>query len=203
MLDEIGQAHMQQGNFTSFTNDRFGCLNSALNLNGGWTQIPDGIYFNSQAFTISVWVYPRQVGLRARVLDFGSGKPLDNIVLALDFYSDLKPYTQILNRASLFSSKKLALEAWSLLVSTFNGTLLSIYINGTLESSQKISFYALPLVNRTRNYIGKSNANSDVNNLNNDGFSWSYLDDLRLYSKSLNQTEINELMNEPQIDKGK
>ncbi len=43
MLDAIGSAVMSQGNLTSFTTDRFGNENSALALNGGWTQLPPAI----------------------------------------------------------------------------------------------------------------------------------------------------------------
>ena len=55
MLDEIGLAHMTQGNLTSFTLERFGNANSALALNGGWTQVSSGVYFDSPEFTISTW----------------------------------------------------------------------------------------------------------------------------------------------------
>jgi hypothetical protein len=46
MLDQIGKSHMTQGSstfFTFFTTDRFGNANSALALNGGWTQVPAGV----------------------------------------------------------------------------------------------------------------------------------------------------------------
>ena len=39
---------------------------------------------------------------------------------------------------------------------------------------------------RTNNYIGKSNYA--------EGYSYSYLDDLRFYSIALNQSQINDLM---------
>ena len=59
MNDLIGNAHMSQGANTTFVSDRFGNENSALNLNGGWTQVPPGIYFNSPQITITAWVYPQ------------------------------------------------------------------------------------------------------------------------------------------------
>ena len=58
---EVGNEDMLQGNLTNFVPDRFGCANSALNLNGeGWTQVPSGVYFNTPEFTITVWIYPQQ-----------------------------------------------------------------------------------------------------------------------------------------------
>ena len=55
MLDQIGTSHMTQGSLTSFIEDRFGNVNSALALNGGWTQIPSGSYFNTSEYSITVW----------------------------------------------------------------------------------------------------------------------------------------------------
>jgi hypothetical protein len=46
MNDYIGSAHMTQESSSTFTLDRFGNNNSALALNGSWTQVPAGIYFN-------------------------------------------------------------------------------------------------------------------------------------------------------------
>jgi hypothetical protein len=74
MLDEKGSAHMLQGALTSFTLDRFNCPNSSLALNGGWTQVPSGVYFDSPEFTISVWVFSQQVGFNSWIIDFGNGK---------------------------------------------------------------------------------------------------------------------------------
>jgi hypothetical protein len=64
---------MTQGNATYFTLDRFGNQNSALALNGGWTHVPPGIYFDTPEFTISVLVYPQQAGYNSKVIDFGNG----------------------------------------------------------------------------------------------------------------------------------
>ena len=54
------------------TFDRFGYPNSALSLNGGFTQVPSGYYFNSPQFSAAVWVCPFQVGTWARIFDFGN-----------------------------------------------------------------------------------------------------------------------------------
>jgi hypothetical protein len=83
MLDEIGGAHMTQGSATTFVADRFGNANAALNLNGGWTRVPSGIYFNTPAFTISTWIYPQTIGSWARLVDFGNGAYSNNVVFAI------------------------------------------------------------------------------------------------------------------------
>ena len=199
MVDSIGTAHMQQGMNSSFTSDRFGCPNSALNLNGGYTYVPAGVYFDSPEFTISVWIYPMQIGKWARVTDFGNGDAIDNIVLAIDSGNNRKPDLSIYSDSSVvtntISNQEIINEQWQLLTVTFDGSNLAVYINGTPTKIQSIT-YSLPKINRTKNYIGKSNFI-----LSDDGYSYSYLDDLRFYTKSLTQTEIMSLLNESNLSK--
>ena len=52
---------MTQGNLTLFTKDRHGYSNSALALNGGWTQVPSGYYFNTPEFTVTFWVFALKI----------------------------------------------------------------------------------------------------------------------------------------------
>ena len=85
MSDIIGSAHMSQGMSTSFTLDRFGNANSALALNGGYTQVPAGYYFNTTLFSVAVWVYPSQVGTWARIFDFGTSDKI-NSLLSINSY---------------------------------------------------------------------------------------------------------------------
>ena len=187
MLDEIGSSHMTQGSLTLFASDRFGNANSSLALNGGWTQVSSGIYFDSPEFTISVWVYPKSVGSYARVLDFGNGSPNNNIMLPLSEGTTLKPYIRIyIGTTGIFKSlspQSLTLNTWHFIAVTFNGTAASIYLNGTLTAQDiRNQTYLLSSLNRTNCFIGKSNSAKD-------GYSSSYLDDLRFYNKSLTQTE--------------
>ena len=195
MTDSIGHADMQQGMNTTFISDRFGCPNSSLNLNGGWTYVHPGVYFDAPQFTISVWIYPQSIGEVARVIDFGnSPSPSDNIVLTQDTglgtSHNLKPKVNIRNGSKIIgtitSSTTLVLNQWQFLSATFDGTLLSIYINGVSKGSASV-VYSLPSLTRTNNYIGKS---WDTSN----GYSSSYLDDLRFYNKSLSRCEIIDLM---------
>jgi len=195
MNDVIGSSDMIQGSLTNFTFDRFYNLNSALALNGGWTRVPSGIYFDTPEFTISVWIYPQQVGYGSRILDFGNGPSADNIVLAISLKDSLKDYFQIFSgTAQIFleqSPQNLTLNKWQFLTFTFNGTNAYIYLNGTLTTKSNQNF-TLSILNRTNCLIGKSNWATDK-------YSSSYLDDLRFYNKSLTQTEILELMNQSQI----
>ena len=67
-------------------------------------------------------------------------------------------------------------------------------IRGVDISSNTHSYIQAINLSRSNCYIGKSNWATD-------GYSNSYLDDLRFYNKSLTQEEINELMNYNQNEK--
>jgi hypothetical protein len=191
MLDQIGTAHITQGNLTTFVEDRFCNPNSALALNGGWAQVPPGVYFDTPEFSISVWVYPLTVAIYSRVIDLGNGPLNDSLILALS-YSNLNPYLAMLNGPTVIfqpiSSQSLQLGQWQFLVATFNGTNARVYLNSQLKADAYNESLKLQTnISRSMCYIGKSTKPAI-------GYSWSYLDELRFYNKSLTQTEIYDLM---------
>jgi hypothetical protein len=191
MKDAIGSADMIQGNFTSFTTDRFGNVNSSLTLNGGWTQVPSGIYFDTPEFSISVWVYPQQIGVWSRVIDFGNGIERDNIFISFDAgLLNKNPtfgITKSIGGNNVISPKALTQYQWQHLAATFDGEKMSFYIGGILSGNFLNNNITIYSVYRTGNFIGKSHWPLD-------GFSSSYLDELRFYNKCLTQKEILELM---------
>jgi hypothetical protein len=185
MNDQIGSSHMTQGSFTTnFTTDRFGTPNSALALNGGWTQAPSGIYFDSPEFSISVWILPQQVTRWSRIIDFGNGPDKENVVLGLSFESTLKPFF-VLNTDDLFANSQLKFGEWQFLVATFDGSIAKLYSNGQIVMNTT-SGYTYPIT-RFNCYIGKSSWDIDR-------YSNTYLDDLRFYNKSLTGSDVIQLM---------
>jgi len=182
MTDLVGNAHLKSITQISFVSDRFGRANSALNLNGGYAQAPPGIYFDTPTFTITVWFLPKQVDYWSRILDFGSGQAQDNILVALSYERTNKTVFQIYDDATCLdkynckSSQAVPMDTWTFLAVTYDGTEMRMYLNGTLTSRVSLNF-KLNSVVRTLNYIGKSNWIR-----NPDGYSASYLDDLRFYN---------------------
>jgi len=190
MNDVIDNADMSQGISTIYVSDRFGKSNSALGLNGGWTQVPSGIYLNANTFTISVWIYPQNVGSYSRIIDFGNGNPYDNVILRLSTGSDLKPGFVLYTKQSgqVFQTTNfLTTQNWQLITVTYNSSNISFYVNGSLELSKKCSYARFNEL-RKLNYIGKGWSDS------NHFYSSSYIDDLRFYNKCLTQNEILDLM---------
>jgi hypothetical protein len=192
MLDKIGASHMTQVGSTYFDLDRFGKENSSLNLNGSWTRVPNGVYFDTNEFTITVWVKPRNVSAMARIIDFGNLRT-DNVIFALDNTKSSMPYVSLFS-VDFKSSSTLSLNQWQFLAVSFNGTNLRIYKNDQIIMNKSNLSYQLPVVYRNNCYVGKSNWYGD-------GYSYSLLDDLRFYNKSLTQTEIIDLMNQNETGK--
>ena len=75
---------------------------------------------------------------------------------------------------------------WQFLALTYDGAYLNFYINNVLAISSAY-IYTPPTLVRTNNYFGKSNWPSD-------GFSSSYLDDVRFYNISLTQSQISDIL---------
>jgi hypothetical protein len=171
MRDIIDSKDMEQGNLTSFIEDRFGCPNSALALNGGWAQVPPGIYFDTPEFSISVWVYPQQVGVWSRVIDFGNGPNSNNIFLSQYSTPSFQIYSHSILVNKAISSDNLQTNKWQFLSVTLNRNSSRIYLNGQLTVTSSHN-YTPQIENRTNCFIGKSNWAGDGN-------SYSYLDDLR------------------------
>ena len=80
---------------------------------------------------------------------------------------------------------QLVVGQWTHLVFTLRESVGTLYMNG-LQISQTNTMYVPRNVNRTLNYIGKSNWDG-VGNL------WADLDELRLYNRSMTHAEVNYL----------
>jgi hypothetical protein len=125
------------------------------------------------------------------VIDFSNGQGKQSISFSVSAWSNL-PALGIWDTSSYWignfiSTKALVNNQWQFLVTSFDGSKVSLYINGTLILNQTTAFYSLPTVTRTQIWIGKSSWATD-------DYSSSYLDDLRFYNISLSQAQILELM---------
>lgn len=185
---------MQQGALATFVADRFGNQNSALSLNGGYTQIPGGIYFDTPQFTISVWVCPLSIVQPfSRLLEFSNGCHLDSLSLLLDqgtTSSNLLPKFEVFVNSTthykVSSNVRLLTGVWQMITISFDEAVLSFYINSTLVQTSGIVAYSPQSIMRTQNYAGNTSCP-------NSGYSSSYLDDIRFFNVSLIQKEIVDL----------
>ena len=187
--DSVSTAHLYNGVNASLTHDRFGYDNSALMLNFGYYSVPPGVYFNGP-FTTSVWVNAKSKGWSVRVFDFSVNGPFsDNIIFGLFKDATSASYFQILSGfnilTTLSSNKNIFLNEWIHLAVTFDGSQTNFYYNGIFSGS--CTQNQPRNIIRSTNYIGKSN-------LPQDALSNAVYDELRIYNRVLDPSEILSLM---------
>jgi hypothetical protein len=189
--DSIGEANLYNCDNNNYINDKYGNIGSALRLRRGYCHIPPGVYFNNSDYSLTVWIRPRNYGDWPKIIDIGNGKSNDNVFFT---YSQEGHYVCFANiqktnwDQSVFSkipiaSQKLKLNQWSHLAFVYRKSNNSnIYINGTLVYDQFYPFSPLN-VYRKKNYLGKSNWNSDA-------YADADFDELKIYNRALNFSEV-------------
>lgn len=156
--------------------------------NDDYVDLPDWGIDMSGGFSISVWGKPTAVKNWARFIDFGNGPSNNNIVFGRLGGSDTL-FFEIYDGASttkVEATNTLVLNEWHLYVATVdeNGDTV-IYRDGVVMQSGSTNPPSA-LINRTTNYIGRSNWGGDQ-------YYEGYMDDLRIYDRALTQTEVEEL----------
>ena len=183
----IGGANLFGGSSVTLWNDRFGRNQSALDLNSGYIQAPPGVYFAGD-FTVTFWTFVRQKIEWSRVLDFGNGQGVDNVVICLCYGNqpaigaDIFFGTSYIQRG--FSGVNYEFNKWYFITFVLIETTLSIYYNGSKTGNTSFSNVAPRNILRSSNYVGKSNWNNDAAHPN------AKFDDLKFFNRALDQTEI-------------
>jgi hypothetical protein len=168
-------------------------LIKAVQLNASRSQyisVPP-IYTTYSGLTFCCWVNVgnNKNGNWARIFDFANGQQLDNIVMAI--YNNslaLSIYDGQINRFQPMNIYPIPNNTWFHVAWTLdvnNGW--KIYINGNLLISYTGAYYPNTL-NRTKQFIGKSNWNSDPY------FSGS-IADFRMYGAVLELSDIQNIYN--------
>lgn len=199
----IGQALNKHGQVTGTTSeyvssngalgifgvDKNGSLvilsGNALDFDGqdDYVSLPSGVYFNGD-FTIECWVYPRSFPNWARIIDFGNGAGVNNVLLAYTFGNSGAPGLYV-EGGQFAATQTLPLNQWSHIAATMSGTTATIYINGVAAGTATLPVPA----NVTRNscYIGKSNWGDPGPN--------AAYDELRIWNTARTPAEIQSSMN--------
>ncbi|WP_196885297.1 LamG-like jellyroll fold domain-containing protein [Aureivirga sp. CE67] len=158
---------------------------------GGTNQyldLPDATHDFSDGMSFSAWVYYDTFGNWSRVIDFGNGPGSDNILIANE------GTTQHLVFSTRNGSESKTIKAENVLVEK-----TWMYISGSVDASGNGKLYLngeevasgeliVPeSIERTNNYIGKSNWNNDKNF---DG----RLDEVAMWNTALSLDEMKEHM---------
>ena len=182
LSDVIGGANLYGGTNYAYTYDRFCNVNQAVYLNSGYFQVPSGVYFSGD-FTITAWINLKSLQQYSRIIDFGNGAPSDNVLLAMDSTGSIlyQGICQGTSCIALTSSLSFSLNQWYHVAFVLNGTIGYIYSNGIQVSTGTLN---LPnIINRTSNYIGKSNSGSNPN-------AYAIYDDLRIYQGAMTAAQV-------------
>jgi PKD repeat protein len=204
--DESGNGNNPIFNNASLTSDKFGKAKSAYHFNGknSYIKIPNRPSINmSNTMSIALWVKP---------MDFYRGTCYNNILLMKgdnDYlsgnyslrFSDV--YTGCTNptineerfydgNGAVAKNPIVKLNTWYFVVSTYDGITSKIYVNCKLESSIETPITSFS--NTYDLYIGHLNHEQYPYWLKGD------LDEVRIYNRALNESEILALCDKPKAN---
>jgi hypothetical protein len=209
--DEIGSGNNGTINNVSFTNDRFGNLNSALLLNGSTNQsiLPNAFFTGTQvpSFTIHCVVKANSVSNIPNIwgktyfwgeVNLGIGNDNSIGISWANSYSGNK-YSSIVSNGGIFQT-----NTWNTIDVVFQNSSGQIYLNGVLvNSSLTWSAQGGALISQSQiesvcNFA--TDANSNRFGVRNTGGNWgNYLngaiDEFGIWNRALSQQEITALYN--------
>ena len=185
LKDIVGGADITVGYMNSYAIDRLNKANSALYINYGYVKPPSGVYFNGD-FTICFWI-KLLVNVHTSMVNFGTNMNDDvyfgTVTTYIMNYYISNSGLAMPNTFSTANSVKL--NVWQHYTVTLTGSISRIYINGILNI-QSTAKSPRP-INRYSNWIGSNNWN--------EGYHRFYMDDLKIFNRSLTQTEILKMIN--------
>jgi hypothetical protein len=189
LADSSGNANT--GTITGATWSTAGKNGNALSFNGtsNYVQVPDSASLDlTTGMTLEAWLRPSALGTAWRTVLFKT--QTGGMVYSLYANQDTtRPIGQvnIAGETNAVGSAALALNAWSHLAATFDGSALRLYVNGSLVSTTVITG-SIP----TSTGVLRMGGNS----IWGEWFA-GLIDDVRIYNKALTQAQIQTDMNTP------
>jgi hypothetical protein len=190
LADSSGKGNTGTASGTTWTTGKYG---GALTFNGAptsWVTVPDNNTLDlNTASTLEAWVYPTALGTGWRTVIFKE-QP-GGLVYSL--YANNGAIAHPLGQLNIGGEKNaegtttLPLNTWAHLAATWNGSTLSLWVNGVLAGTQAVTG---TLTNSTG--VLRMGGNS----IWNEWFA-GRIDEARLYSRALTQAEIQADMSRP------
>lgn len=183
-----------QNNGAFLTSDRFNNSNKAYSFNGSNSSIlvPHSTSLQpTGGLTLSAWVQLNSLNNTSSILYKGPDTSAGCYSLryepafrTLDFQINFFDYIPG-PRITVSSTASLTTYTWYNVIGTFDGSYMKIYLNGYVEGTVNVSN------SLGSNYEGMVIGNSFEGN----GFNGT-LDDIRIYNRALNESEIQQLYHE-------
>lgn len=150
-----------------------------------------GKAFETQTFTVSIVFNTKSFsptsGYMPYLVNFGPSSTNDNDRLALrldNYYSNNKNALAMVYNGNYLLVQNLSADTWYSAQMKFDGTQISLYLNGELQSQLNVSAMEI----QSGIWIGKSPSN--------DGAFNGYLSSMRVYNRALSDAEIALLARE-------
>lgn len=154
-----------------------------------YIDVPDGVYFDDNTFTVEAWVYVKAMYNWSRLIDFGNGAPSNNVLIALQDGTTGFPKFEVYqagNQQGITSGTALSLNQWVHIACVLNAGTAYMYLNGVQVATGPI--HAPNNVTRVNNYIGKSNWGTENPNPK------MKIDEFRIWSVARSIEEIRATM---------
>ncbi len=135
--DMIGRKDMAIILNIESTVDRFENPNSALLFTNGYATVPPGIYFDLKTggFTIMVWVKLNALSYWQRILDFGQGENINNVVIAFQDLTTIPClYIKSTNSETFLSANPVQLNRWHHIALSMTEDKVNFYVDGIKNS---------------------------------------------------------------------
>ncbi len=166
----------------------------AIQLTGGYVQMPSNVLSGAGDVTVSTWVYMDTAQDYARLFDFGSGTSSYMFVTGTGRNSGAEGLAAALTINGWGSEQRvtkgsdLALGVWKHIALVIEGNTGTLYEDGVKVAENKaLTLNAGSLGATTANFIGKSQFSGDA------VFRGKF-EDFRIYNKALNAAELASLL---------
>ncbi|MDD5650403.1 MAG: LamG domain-containing protein [Candidatus Nanoarchaeia archaeon] len=168
-------------------------INSTIIFDGKSYIKVDKDFNNNQNLSIAFWINPTKMQ-NGFVLANG---PTDNVPTLSIYFDSFKRLKFSRGKESVYTEPNTILfNTWSYVIITNNGELTKFYVNG--QKIDEVQQFVKYNENQTETYIGKGYECSSIHLTFRcaDLFFYGKLDDLKIYNKILEDTEIKQLYNE-------
>jgi len=188
--DESGEEHHGTVYGATLVADRNGNTNNAYQFDGIDDYIDLGDWSNGGAMTITFWARWDAFHNYSRIIDLANGSSSDNIIVS-NYQQGSRLFWQIYSTStrSLTSTENvLTPSQWNFYaVSVDESGHFKMYKNAALID-ESMSGIVPRNLNRTEQFIGRSNFSQD-------GYFQGLIDDVRIYNKSINESDIDAVYN--------
>ena len=185
--DQSGNSYNGTVNGASLTTDRKGTSNNAYQFNGTSNYILYGSSFDYPERTVSIWFYCTQTSSSAISTVYSSdNKDLVNGMTAIYLKKINNVNKLIFNASDIIDTTDITLNAWHHAMLTVTSDSATMYLDGSSIGTKSISSQYHSMDVSTKATSGTTRALSN-------GFFEGKIDNLRVYNRVLNATELNEL----------